>query len=155
MRTIRRIIIHCTGTQEDRPVTVGEINRWHKHRGWAEIGYHYVIYLGGTIHKGRHLEQIGAHCKGYNSDSIGICYVGGLTKDGRHAKDTRTPEQKASLVKLLTILKEEFPNATIHGHNEFSNKACPCFNVREEYGPGGEKLKSLYGVSERLKERLI
>jgi hypothetical protein len=60
-----------------------------------------------------------------------VCYVGGLAKDGKTAKDTRTDAQKAALVKLITELRRQFPNATLHGHREFANKACPCFDVTE------------------------
>lgn len=84
------------------------------------------------------LSEIGAHCKGHNAISIGICYIGGLSKDGK-PKDTRTLEQKAALLDLITQLKEEFPHATIHGHNEFSAKACPCFDVKKELDSYFEK----------------
>ena len=84
------------------------------------------------------MSEIGAHCKGHNAISIGICYIGGLSKDGK-PKDTRTLEQKAALLDLIGQLKEEFPHATIHGHNEFSAKACPCFDVKKELAPYFEK----------------
>ena len=92
----------------------------------------------GSIEEGRPLEKIGAHCRGHNAHSIGICYIGGLghpLKGDAKGKpeDTRTPEQKISLYSLLSLLKQRFPNATIHGHNEFANKACPCFDVQKEY----------------------
>ena len=132
MRKIDQIIIHCSATPEGRHVTVEEIRRWHKKRGWRDIGYHYVIYLDGTIHAGRPICQMGAHCKGHNAHSIGICYVGGLDGNGK-AKDTRTTFQKESLKSLVAQLKAQFPNVTIHGHNEFARKACPCFNVKTEF----------------------
>lgn len=131
MRNISRIIIHCTATPEGRETTVNEIDRWHRQRGFASIGYHYVIYLDGSIHKGRSIEQIGAHCRGYNAASIGIAYVGGLDSDCRTPKDTRTKAQKASLLYLVKRLLKQFPDATVHGHNEFAAKACPCFDVTE------------------------
>lgn len=132
MRTINKIIIHCSATPEGREVTTADIDRWHRERGFTQIGYHYVIYLDGSIHKGRHEHIAGAHCLGQNQTSIGICYIGGLDKNGK-PKDTRTLAQKLALVDLLTHLVVKYPNATIHGHNEFANKDCPCFNVREEY----------------------
>lgn len=132
MRKIDQIIIHCSATPEGRHVTVKEIRRWHKKRGWRDIGYHYVIYLDGTIHAGRPICQMGAHCKGHNAHSIGICYVGGLDNYGK-PKDTRTEAQKASLKTLATQLRLQFPNVTLHGHNEFARKACPCFNVITEF----------------------
>ena len=137
-RIIKEIIIHCSATKEDKDYTVADIDRWHRARGFRKIGYHFVIYRNGDIHVGRSLSEIGAHCKGYNAISIGICYIGGLSKDGK-PKDTRTIEQKAALLDLIGQLKEEFPHATIHGHNEFSAKACPCFDVKKELVPYFEK----------------
>ena len=133
MRDINKIILHCSATPEGRTVTVANIDRLHKERGFAKIAYHYVIYLDGSVHKGREISEIGAHVTGQNSNSIGICYIGGLAADGKTAKDTRTEAQKTSLINLVGELKKQFPNATIHGHNEFANKACPCFNVKQEF----------------------
>lgn len=133
MRTINKIILHCSATKEGINFNINDIRRWHKAKGWKDVGYHYVICLDGTVQSGRPLEQIGAHCSGYNSHSIGICYIGGLDKNNK-AKDTRTPQQKAAMYDLLIKLKKQFPNATIHGHNEFANKACPSFDVQKEYG---------------------
>lgn len=131
MRTITQLIIHCSATPEGKDYTVADIDRWHRQRGFKMIGYHYVIYRDGCIHTGRPLEMVGAHCKGHNTHSIGICYIGGLDPTGR-AKDTRTPEQKDSLWALVQALRKQFPNATVHGHNEFANKDCPCFDVPQE-----------------------
>jgi len=114
-------------------VTVNEITRWHLARGFTTIGYHYVIYLDGSINAGRPESQAGAHTQGHNANSIGICYVGGMDKDNRKPKDTRTPEQKAALIKLLTDLSAKYPSATIHGHRDFANKACPSFDATTEY----------------------
>ena len=133
MRNINEIIVHCAATREGRDFTVEDITRWHKARGFATIGYHYVIYRDGSIHEGRHLEQIGAHCVGHNKHSIGICYIGGCASDGKTPKDTRTPEQKEALLSLLRRLKARFPNATIHGHRDFAAKACPSFDARSEF----------------------
>ena len=132
MRTINKIIVHCSATPEGRAVTVEEIDRWHRERGFDCIGYHYVIYLDGSIHLGRSIERVGAHCTGQNSNSIGICYIGGLERDCKTPKDTRTSGQKKALASLLKELKAQYPNATIHGHNEFAAKACPCFDIKEE-----------------------
>lgn len=145
MRAIKRIIIHCSATPEGKDYTVDTIRKWHKQKGYSDIGYHYVIYRDGSIMKGRPLDKVGAHTVGYNTGSIGICYIGGLAKDCKTPKDTRTKEQKESLLKLVHSLKEQFPNATIHGHNEFAAKACPSFNVQDwykkEYLPFVESLK--------------
>ncbi|MCQ2238240.1 MAG: N-acetylmuramoyl-L-alanine amidase [Bacteroidaceae bacterium] len=131
MRKITEIIIHCSATKEGMDYTVSDIDRWHRAQGYRKIGYHFVIYRDGSIHVGRSKSEVGAHCIGHNSISIGICYVGGLSADGK-PKDTRTPQQKDSLLALIEQLKEEFPGVSIHGHNEFANKACPCFRVPEE-----------------------
>ena len=133
MRKINKIIIHCSATPEGRDNTIEDIEKWHKARGWKGVGYHYVIHLDGSVHPGRDESEVGAHCSGYNSHSIGICYIGGLAKDCSTPKDTRTEEQKQSLLELLTELKERYPGATIHGHREFAAKACPCFDAKYEY----------------------
>ena len=133
MRKINEIIVHCAATREGRDFTVEDITRWHKARGFATIGYHYVIYRDGSIHEGRPLEQIGAHCVGHNKHSIGICYIGGCASDGKTPKDTRTSEQKEALLSLLRRLKARFPNATIHGHRDFAAKACPSYDAFREY----------------------
>lgn len=130
-RPVDKFIIHCSATPEGRDVSVEEIRSWHLERGFATIGYHYVIYADGSIHLGRPLSRIGAHCKGQNACSVGICYIGGLDTAG-NPKDTRTPAQRRALVQLLRTLRREWPKATIHGHNEFAAKACPCFDVRKD-----------------------
>lgn len=131
MRAIDEIIVHCTATLEGRDVSVEDITRWHRERGFTTIGYHYVVLLDGTIERGRPEEQVGAHCKGHNSRSIGVAYVGGCDKAMR-PKDTRTVRQRASLRHLLKELKAKYPTASIHGHNEFADKACPSFNVQTD-----------------------
>lgn len=133
MRTINEIIIHCSATKEGLNFNVNDIRRWHKQKGWKDVGYHYVITLDGSIEPGRSLDEIGAHCQGHNKNSIGICYIGGLDENNK-PKDTRTKQQKAALYNLLSKLKQKFPTASIHGHNEFCSKSCPCFNVQDEYG---------------------
>lgn len=132
MRKITKLIIHCSATPEGRDYTVADIDRWHRARGFKGIGYHYVIYRDGSVHPGRAVEVIGAHCTGQNANSIGICYIGGLAADGKTAKDTRTPVQKEALRKLVAELKAKYPGVTVHGHREFANKACPCFDVKTQ-----------------------
>lgn len=132
-RTINEIIVHCSATAEGMDYTVADITRWHKARGFTTIGYHYVVYRDGSIHVGRDINMVGAHCTGHNAHSIGVCYIGGCAADGKTPKDTRTDAQKQSLVTLLTALRRLYPKATIHGHREFAAKACPSFNAKEEY----------------------
>lgn len=134
MRKIDKIIIHCSATPEGKDYTVAQIREWHtlpkpKGNGWLDIGYHFVIYRDGSIHAGRPVEQPGAHCKGHNADSIGICYIGGCAADGKTPKDTRTPEQRVAMERLVRGLLKEYSGVTVHGHNEFAAKECPCFDV--------------------------
>ena len=147
MRTIDKIIIHCSDSPEGRNDTAADIRRWHKARGFRDIGYHYVIDLDGTVEEGRPLTQSGAHCTDHNSHSIGICYIGGAYwrdgvnkqgkpnkgKDGKKIllpKDTRTEAQSLAMADLVKNLLVRFPKATVHGHCEFAAKACPCFDVQ-------------------------
>lgn len=130
MRQIKEIIVHCSATVEGRNIGAATIRGWHKERGFSDIGYHYVIRLDGTIEAGRPIDQIGAHCQGHNRNSIGICYIGGLSQK-RQPKDTRTIAQRQAMKQLIRELQEQFPMATIHGHNEFADKACPCFDINE------------------------
>lgn len=133
MREISEIIVHCTATPEGRKVTIEDVTRWHLEAGMATIGYHYLVSLDGEVWKGRPESQAGAHCKGHNKQSIGVCYVGGVTADGVTPKDTRTAAQKIALKSLLKRLKERYPSATIYGHRDFARKACPCFDAKGEY----------------------
>ena len=133
-RKIDKIIIHCAATPEGRDVKTETIKSWHvKGNGWSDIGYHFVIELDGSVVDGRPLHRSGAHTKGHNATSIGVCYVGGIDKD-KNPKDTRTADQKASMDKLIQSLLSDYPEATVHGHNEFASKACPSFDVSKEYG---------------------
>ena len=130
MRLITKIIVHCTATKEGQSVSVADVTKWHKARGFNTIGYHYLIGLNGEVWEGRKEQIVGAHTEGHNSNSIGVCYVGGLDANSK-PKDTRTAAQKESLLKLIKKLKERYPKATVHGHKEFAAKACPCFDVKE------------------------
>lgn len=139
MRKINKIILHCTATREGRDYSVDTIRSWHVDgRGWSDIGYHYLVQLDGTINEGRPIERSGAHTKGQNRYSIGIAYVGGVEaqRDSRGkwpAKDTRTPEQIQALDSFIRELMNQYPEATLHGHNEYARKACPSFDVQKEY----------------------
>lgn len=132
-RNIKEIIIHCSDTPEGADYTVADIRAYHLARGFSDIGYHYVIYRDGSVHKGRDIDIAGAHCTNHNTISIGICYIGGREAGSTKPKDTRTDAQKKALLSLLKELRKIYPKATIHGHNEFANKACPCFEAKKEY----------------------
>ncbi len=134
---ITEIIWHCAATPEGRSIgsdPAKTIDRWHKERGWNGIGYHAVVDLDGKIYAGRDWGKTGAHVKNHNTGSLGFCYVGGVATDGKTAKDTRTPEQRAAMLELTKMTIEKFPRIIrISGHNQFSAKACPSF-----YVPGDE-----------------
>jgi N-acetylmuramoyl-L-alanine amidase len=139
-RRINSIIVHCSATPEGRDYTVEQIKKDHKEQGWSDIGYHYVIYRDGSIHEGRNVDIIGAHCEGHNSNSIGVCYIGGLENKPNieykklKAKDTRTEAQKRALIELLNKLKKYYPEAKIYGHHDFNKgKDCPSFDAKNEY----------------------
>jgi N-acetyl-anhydromuramyl-L-alanine amidase AmpD len=151
---IDAIVIHCSATRAGQDVRAADIYKMHKERGFAMIGYNYVIDLDGRIESGRPLSRDGAHCNtaglsglAYNKHSIGICYVGGLDKNGK-AADTRTREQKIALHNLVYLLLDEYPNIKeVIGHRDASPdknkdgkissnewiKQCPCFDVRAEF----------------------
>lgn len=134
-RPITSIAIHCSATREGRPFFAADIRRWHKAKGWSDIGYHFVVGLDGAIEAGRPLKSIGAHVAGHNANSIGICYIGGVAADGKTPKDTRTPAQKTALLELLGELRGRYPAAVIKGHRDYPGvaKACPSFDARAEY----------------------
>lgn len=135
MRKINEIIVHCSATAEGKDVTVDDIDRWHKLRGWKGIGYHWVVYRDGSVHCGRGENEVGAHCKGHNQNSIGVCFIGGLSSDGKAPKDTRTAAQRQSLLNLLKKLVDKYHlrKGSIHGHRDFAAKACPSFDATKEY----------------------
>jgi N-acetylmuramoyl-L-alanine amidase len=131
MRAINEAILHYSATPEGRDFDVEDIREWHVDgNGWSDVGYHYVIKLDGTIQEGRPISKTGAHCKGHNKGSVGICYIGGGLKNGT---DTRTEAQKASILQLLIELTNVYGIKKISGHNQYSKKNCPGFNVPSEY----------------------
>ena len=134
MRRITLLIVHCSATPEGRNFDFEACRTDHiRHRGFKDIGYHYYLTRDGTIHRGRSLDTVGAHCRHHNRHSIGICYEGGLDARGQ-PKDTRTLAQKASLLALLRELRKLFPDALILGHRDLNpQKACPCFDAASEY----------------------
>jgi N-acetylmuramoyl-L-alanine amidase len=132
VRELKRIILHCTATREGEQLDVSQIDKWHRDRGWSEIGYHYVLYTDGTIATGRDIRKKGAHVKGHNHDSVGVAYVGGLDNN-LVPQDTMTMQQEMAFLHLVNSLRVVFGDLSVHGHNEFSSKACPSFNVQEKY----------------------
>lgn len=147
MRIINLIVVHCTATREDRTLSPEALDLMHRRRGFNGTGYHYYIRKDGTVHLTRSIERIGAHAKGFNANSIGISYEGGLDCRGRPA-DTRTPAQRTALRKLVRQLQEQFPGSKVCGHRDLSPdlngngeiepeewiKQCPCFEVAKEFG---------------------
>lgn len=145
-RPMHTVVVHCSATPENINYTSKEIKKWHLQRGFNDIGYHFIILLDGTIEIGRPLNKIGAHVSGFNTGSIGICYIGGVDKYNK-AKDTRTEAQKESLKMLIELLKKHIKVKEIKGHRDFSKdlngngkidkfeyiKECPCFDVKEEF----------------------
>lgn len=144
MRKISELIWHCTATPEGREVSVAEIDRWHRERGWSGIGYHRVVHLDGSVSEGRPEAKVGAHVAGRNTGTLGYVYVGGVERDGRTPKDTRTPAQKATMRRLTQEAIAKYKLTKISGHREYAAKACPCFDAHAEYSrylPGGVKQK--------------
>ena len=152
MRPINRIILHCSASMEGIDLTGQDILRMHTNpvsqggRGWKNPGYHYVIRLNGKVDQILPESRIANGVKGYNADSVHVCYIGGLMKKeqgkGKSEKslpaklvpaNTMTPKQRAAIVALLLDLHEKFPQAKLYGHNQLAAKACPSFKVREEF----------------------
>lgn len=149
MRRINAIVLHVSASKASQKKTAADIDREHRNRRppFRCIGYHYYIRLDGILEKGRPEEEIGAHVKGHNRDTIGICLEGGIDEDGNYA-DIRTLVQEQVLVNLLKVLKEKYPDAKFKGHRDYSpdlngdgkidkhewTKFCPGFNVESEYG---------------------
>ena len=134
LKEVKYLVVHCTATRLSQRVSVEDIDRWHKAQGWSGIGYHWYVDRDGHIFPGRSEREAGAHVKGYNHCSIGICYEGGLDEQGNSA-DTRTPAQKAALLFIIKDLKQSYPHAVVLGHRDFPgvHKDCPCFDAKTEY----------------------
>lgn len=137
------IIIHCSATKPSRNVDIKDIDRWHREQGWRMVGYHFLIRRDGTTQEGRGLMEGGAHAKGYNDCSIGICLAGGVSEaDGVTPEENYTRAQWEALEILVSTLKEEhFPEAEVIGHNDVdSGKACPCFSVKSWWNRASKGL---------------
>ena len=145
MRPINEIIIHCTDTPITMDIGAAKIDEWHKEKGWDCVGYHFVVKLNGEIEPGRAIDKVGAHCKWHNKYTIGICYVGGrVVSNGKVSfQDTRTPEQIRSLYLLVKFLLHCYPSITkVSGHNDYSLKKCPCFDVHAEFDQIVERYRA-------------
>lgn len=130
-RKVNLLIIHCSATPPDMDMGAYEITKWHKDRGWHTIGYHGVIRRDGTYEDGRDINRTGAHVRGYNTGSIGVCLVGGLDENNK-PEDNFTDAQYKTLSLICRGAKAVIKDLTIHGHNEFDkNKACPSFSVQK------------------------
>lgn len=145
-RMVDLIVIHCSATKETSRLTPLALDRMHRQRGFNGCGYHYYIERDGKINSMRPSEKVGAHVRGYNAHSLGICYEGGLDKNGR-AADTRTERQKVSLRALVKVLRQLYPTINrVVGHRDLSadrngdgvitpdewTKQCPCFDAASE-----------------------
>ena len=145
-RPMHTIVVHCSATKENVDYNKDDIKKWHLQRGFKDVGYHFIIKIDGTIEIGRPLNIVGAHVTNNNTGTIGICYIGGLDSKCK-PKDTRTDEQKDSLLNLITLLKDNINIKEIKGHRDYSKdlngngkidkfeyiKDCPCFEVKDEY----------------------
>ncbi len=125
------IVIHCSATKPSMDIGLSEIKNWHvNERGWRDVGYHYVIKRNGEVELGRNIRDTGAHAAGYNSKSIGICLVGGMAEDNS-TEDNFTAQQWTALLDLIKQKLSDYPDAKVIGHNEISEKDCPCFDVQK------------------------
>ncbi|MET3035816.1 N-acetylmuramoyl-L-alanine amidase [Chryseobacterium sp. NRRL B-14859] len=133
MRKINYLVVHCTATQPTAKISSIQ-NYWKNELKWKSPGYHYIIEANGNVVNLLTIDKISNGVANWNSQIINISYVGGIDSKG-NPKDTRTPEQKASILKLLKQLKQKFPNAKIQGHRDFPkvHKACPSFDAKTEY----------------------
>jgi N-acetyl-anhydromuramyl-L-alanine amidase AmpD len=138
------IVVHCSATGPAADIGVAQIAQWHKQRGFDAVGYHYVIRRNGTLETGRRESEIGAHVRGHNANSIGVCLAGGVDAKGK-PENNFTPAQFSTLETLLGELKGRYPHARILGHRDLSPdkngdgritpdefiKACPSFDVTQ------------------------
>jgi N-acetylmuramoyl-L-alanine amidase len=129
-RKITSIIIHASATTAHQDIGAAEIDKMHKARGFAKIGYHWVVRRDGTVERGRDETEIGAHAVGWNAQSIGICLIGGADNKGR-GEANYTSEQMAALDGLLAATKKRYPAAAVIGHRDTgAKKDCPSFDVK-------------------------
>lgn len=131
MSKITHIVVHYSATFADQNLTVRDIDKMHRARGWKMVGYHWVIRRDGVVEQGRPEAMVGAHVGGHNTGKIGICCIGGLDRATGPNKgvDNRTPEQIASLIKLIRDCLKRYPGAKVVGHRDLAPTQCPGFDV--------------------------
>jgi N-acetyl-anhydromuramyl-L-alanine amidase AmpD len=153
------LVVHVSATRPSQDYGAVEIDRMHRAKGWAGIGYHFVIRRNGKVETGRAVNQVGAHVEGWNSISLGICMIGGISEAGQ-PEDNATQAQKLALQQLLRMLAERYPHARILGHRDLSPdkdhdgviephehiKACPCFDAIPWAHDAGLPAASIRGV---------
>lgn len=137
-RKITRVVFHCTATSQS--ATVSSIrDYWKKVLGWNNPGYHIIVTPDGSWTLLQEFNKIANGVAGINKDSIHISYIGGILSSGK-AVDNRTSKQKQIFETIYFTLKNKLPGVTFHGHNEFSNKACPSYNVKQDLIKLNQKL---------------
>lgn len=131
MNNITHVVVHYSATFEDQNLTVKDIDKMHKARGWKGVGYHYVIRRDGVVEKGRPDNVVGAHVAGQNSGKIGICCIGGCNRATGPNKgvDNRTPAQIKAQIALIKTLLARHPKAKVVGHRDLASTQCPGFDV--------------------------
>lgn len=130
---VKYLAVHCSATPPSMDIGANEIDRWHRARGFLKIGYHFVVRRDGTVEFGRPTNEVGAHIEDFNSESIGICLIGGVDASKLQKPENNfTPAQMESLRLLLLSLVKLYPDAVIQGHRDFPGvtKACPSFDVK-------------------------
>lgn len=139
---MKKIIVHCSATPPSLDIGADAIRDWHKAKGWADIGYHYVIKRNGLIELGRDLDgdgdvedEIGAHAYGFNRESLGICLIGGINEKGA-SNANYTFEQYLSLQVLVKDILSRYPEAEVLGHRDLPDvqKDCPCIDIKSLFG---------------------
>ncbi len=130
---IKYLVLHYSATYADQDLDVNDIRKMHLARGFNDVGYHYIIKRDGTVQKGRPDSVVGAHVKGHNTGSIGICCIGGLERatGPNIGVDNRTQAQKDATVLLVSDLLKKHPKAHVVGHKDLAPTQCPGFDVRE------------------------
>lgn len=119
---MKYLVIHCSDTPNEREHTAEDIHRWHREKSWDGIGYHKVISRSGQWQEGRPDYWSGAHVKGHNHESIGICLIG---------RDEFTDMQFQTLQALVRMYKARYPGIQVVGHCDLDDKkTCPNFDVK-------------------------